>query len=259
MKTQNQKFFRPTLRTGVGMISLFAFLIVSALGPVLAQTSEEAAIKKLLKDAPTAFFKRDAAAWQATWKHAPEVSSSRMNSGFYFSAMGWDKISEGVLKTFKDDPKPVPIEIVQENHVIRIDTKLATAEFDQTLSNFPDEPATKFKTRQYVVLQKENNQWKLVSQVSTNPESYVDNDVNVEGRMNATGYSLLFAKKVDEAIEVLTLNVKLFPNAWNTYDSLGEAYAMKGNKDLAIKNYEKSMELNPKNDNGKLALVKLKE
>ena len=259
MKTQHHEAFKQTLRAGVWMISLFAFLIVSGSSPAVAQTREEAAIKKVLKDSPTTFFKRDAAAWQATWKHAPEVSSSRMNSGFYNTAMGWDKISEGVLKTLKDNPQPIPIEIVQENHIIRVDTKLATAEFDQTLSNFPDEPDTKFKTRQYVVLQKENNQWKLVSQVSTNPESYVDTDVNVEARMNATGYSLLFAKKLDEAIDVLMLNVKLFPNAWNTYDSLGEAYALKGNKEMAIKNYEKSMELNPKNDNGKLALVKLKE
>ena len=55
------------------------------------------------------------------------------------------------------------------------------------------------------------------------------------------------------------VNVKLYPEAWNTYDSLGEAYAIKGNKELAIKNYEKSMELNPNNEFGKLALAKLKE
>src|SRR5438034_420044 len=34
----------------------------------------------------------------------------------------------------------------------------------------------------------------------------------------------------------------------NTYDSLGEAYGVAGEKDLAIKNYEKSIELNPKNE-----------
>ena len=40
-----------------------------------------------------------------------------------------------------------------------------------------------------------------------------------------------------------------FPKAWNPYDSLGEAYLLKGNKKLALKNYKKSAELNPQNSN----------
>ena len=56
----------------------------------------------------------------------------------------------------------------------------------------------------------------------------------------------------------MRVNVKLFPASWNAYDSLGEAYAAAGQKDLAIQNYEKSVQLNPKNDNGKAALAKLK-
>jgi len=33
------------------------------------------------------------------------------------------------------------------------------------------------------------------------------------------------------------------------YNSLAEAYMLAGNKELAIKNYEKSLELNPQNTN----------
>ncbi|HEY2847399.1 MAG TPA: tetratricopeptide repeat protein [Pyrinomonadaceae bacterium] len=33
----------------------------------------------------------------------------------------------------------------------------------------------------------------------------------------------------------------------NTFDSLGEAYQVNGNKDLAIKNYRKAIELDPTN------------
>jgi hypothetical protein len=39
---------------------------------------------------------------------------------------------------------------------------------------------------------------------------------------------------------------------------MGEAYMIKGEKDLAIKNYEKSIILNPNNENGKQMLKKLK-
>src|SRR6185312_8964138 len=76
-----------------------------------------------------------------------------------------------------------------------------------------------------------------------------------EAQINSIGYVLLNgARKVPEAIAVFKMNVADFPESWNTYDSLGEAYGVAGEKDLAIKNYEKSIELNPKNEGGITAL-----
>jgi len=49
-----------------------------------------------------------------------------------------------------------------------------------------------------------------------------------------------------------------FPDSWNVYDSLGEAYMEDGQKDPAIQNYEKSLELNPENTNGAETLEKLR-
>ncbi len=43
------------------------------------------------------------------------------------------------------------------------------------------------------------------------------------------------------------------------YDSLGEAYMKTGQKELAIQNYEKSLQLDPKNQNAVDMLKKLKE
>ena len=43
------------------------------------------------------------------------------------------------------------------------------------------------------------------------------------------------------------MNTEDFPNSSNAYDSLGEAYMDNGNKELAIKNYKRSLELNPNN------------
>ena len=80
----------------------------------------------------------------------------------------------------------------------------------------------------------------------------------MEDNMNTTGYNLINAKRINDAIEVFRLNVKLFPDSWNTYDSLGEALALSGDKAEAIENYEKSITLNPNNTNGKTALEKLK-
>jgi CubicO group peptidase (beta-lactamase class C family) len=70
-----------------------------------------------------------------------------------------------------------------------------------------------------------------------------------ESRMNRIGYQLLQAKKVKEAIEVFKLNVGDFPDSFNACDSLAEAYLTNGDKQLAIRYYRKSLELNPQNQN----------
>ncbi len=77
--------------------------------------------------------------------------------------------------------------------------------------------------------------------------------------LNELGYELLGMKKNKDAIAIFKINVEAFPESWNVYDSLGEAYMINGDKESAIKNYEKSIELNPQNSNGKNTLKKLKE
>ncbi len=71
-----------------------------------------------------------------------------------------------------------------------------------------------------------------------------------QGEMNQLGYGLLRSNRVDDAIAIFSLNVEAFPQSWNVYDSLAEAYAAKGEKALAIKNYAHSIEMNPGNTNG---------
>jgi tetratricopeptide (TPR) repeat protein len=65
-------------------------------------------------------------------------------------------------------------------------------------------------------------------------------------------------KKFSEAIEVFKLNVEVYPQSCNVYDSLAEAYMVNGDKELAVKNYEKSLELNPKNSSAAEKLKKYK-
>jgi Protein of unknown function (DUF2911)/Tetratricopeptide repeat len=68
---------------------------------------------------------------------------------------------------------------------------------------------------------------------------------STEVELNNYGYQLLNAKDYDKAIEVLTLNTKRYPKSANTFDSLGEAYALKGDKKNAIINFKKSLSMNP--------------
>ncbi|HWB28614.1 MAG TPA: DUF2911 domain-containing protein [Chitinophagaceae bacterium] len=66
-----------------------------------------------------------------------------------------------------------------------------------------------------------------------------------ENELNNYGYQLLQGGQVDKAIEILTINANRHPGSANAWDSLGEAYATKGDKDNAIKNFKKSLGLNP--------------
>lgn len=88
---------------------------------------------------------------------------------------------------------------------------------------------------------------------ATQPDAY---DFS-EDEFISLGYLLLHQKRTREAIEIFKLSVEAYPESYNTYDSLGEAYMNNGEKDLAIQNYQKSLQLNPNNRNGIEMLKKL--
>jgi uncharacterized membrane protein len=78
-----------------------------------------------------------------------------------------------------------------------------------------------------------------------------------EDELDTLGYELIKTKKYTEAIRIFQLNVEAYPQSFNTYDSLGEAYMDNGDRALAIANYKRSLELNPKNHNARKMLKKI--
>ena len=79
-----------------------------------------------------------------------------------------------------------------------------------------------------------------------------------EGSLNAFGY-LVLEKDPAGAIPVFQLNAATFPQSGNVWDSLAEAYMKAGDLKKAQENYEKSLTLDPTNDNAKEMLKKIKE
>lgn len=77
-----------------------------------------------------------------------------------------------------------------------------------------------------------------------------------EEEVNSLGYELMAEGKMKEALAVFNLNVEAYPNSFNVYDSRGEANMKMGDKAASIKDYKKSIELNPRNTGG---IEKLKE
>jgi tetratricopeptide (TPR) repeat protein len=71
-----------------------------------------------------------------------------------------------------------------------------------------------------------------------------------ENQLNQLGYHYLGKDEVDYAIAIFKINVDAFPKSSNVYDSYGEALLKHGDKEKAIENYRKSVELNPANEGG---------
>ena len=72
-----------------------------------------------------------------------------------------------------------------------------------------------------------------------------------ETDFNRKGYQLIREKKYQDAISVFKINVALYPNSDNVYDSLADAYLRNGDSLQAFNNYKKALELNTGNDRAK--------
>jgi len=79
-----------------------------------------------------------------------------------------------------------------------------------------------------------------------------------EWLIKSIGLSFLSRSKVEEALEIFKLNCQLYPESWDVYYTLAEAYMKNGNKLIAIQNYEKALKHNFHNSNIQKILNKLK-
>ena len=218
----------------------FLVAVVALLPPLYTpapQSTEEEAIKAAALAETKAFFARDAEAWQSTWLHDASVSRTIVSSGSYAYSVGWDEISAPILKTFKEQPEKITVTPKNDRFSIRRDGNIAWLEYVQQLVS-PDKPTEVDESREQRMLVKTDGTWKIASQVTHVASTFGSSPAAIENTINNTGYALLAAKKPQEAIDVFQVNVKLYPQSWNAYDSLGEAYMEAGQKDLAIRNYE---------------------
>ena len=99
---------------------------------------------------------------------------------------------------------------------------------------------------------------KGITEILNHPDEIKTNTNNLEGILNVLGYRYLRQEKFSDAIQILSLNVKLFPESSNVYDSFAEACMLNGETKLAIENYKKSLQLNPENTNAINMLERLK-
>lgn len=78
-----------------------------------------------------------------------------------------------------------------------------------------------------------------------------------ETAINSLGYYYMNQKEYQAALGIFELNIELFPQAFNTYDSYGEILLLLGREKEAVAAYERSLELNPENGNAREVLGRL--
>lgn len=80
-----------------------------------------------------------------------------------------------------------------------------------------------------------------------------------EAPLNNIGYYYLGHDRTDDAIAIFEYNTRLFPSSGNVFDSLGEAYYKKGDKQKALANYKRSLALDPGNTNAKNLVAEMEK
>jgi len=78
-----------------------------------------------------------------------------------------------------------------------------------------------------------------------------------ERRLNTLAYRFLRNEEYDEAKELFKINMALYPNSSNVYDSMGDLYFSKKDTVNAIIYYKKALAINPENRSSKASLNRL--
>lgn len=221
-----------------------------------AQSKQEESLMKVIRTENEAFFNRDTAKLKSVWLRNDAIQRSFISKWSLFEMKGWEKIQIEIDKLAARPIDRVPLVIKYENVKTHIFNKMAFVEYDKVIPKIDD---LNFDSHDYGILINEKNQWKLLKLVTLYTETFSNNPRNLEENLNDTGYQFLGSNKTSEAIELFKMNVRLNPKSWNVYDSLGEAFALAGDKKLAIENYEKSLELKPNSKSAKMALEKLRK
>jgi Flp pilus assembly protein TadD len=84
-----------------------------------------------------------------------------------------------------------------------------------------------------------------------------DNSIS-EGNLNWQGFNSLNNGKTKLALDILKVNMLLYPTRASVYDSYGEALALSGDTVQAIVNYKKALSIEPKKESAVKALAELK-
>jgi hypothetical protein len=224
--------------------------------PLLAQNADVAEVRRVIRAETETYYARDVEGWKRTWVLDSTAIRTFITSGSYSVALGWAKFGPGTVESLRRDPTPQAARVDWSNFVVRIDGALAWAEYDERTTMPTD--SVPLVARQQRTLVKRDGEWRILSAGSFVGSSYGVSPGAIESRLGGVGADLTAAKKHRDAIQVLELNVRLSPRASSAHQRLGEAYAAAGDTRLAMRSYENSLAIDPKNAASRAALARLR-
>lgn len=246
------------METRLSFSTLMVFLFASIIGlPIVAlsQDAEKQKIIDVITGEVDAWYKKDREKWAGAIVQTNEVLLTSASPQGYYFVQRFDSLLAPREKYFTTPADPNVERISKTDFKVNI--KGAIAIVDLTLRG--QDFSGPFTGDQTILMEKQGKSWKILRQSSVIKSMYEVNDKNIEAGINSQGYHLMELKKFDEAIKVFAVNTELFPNAWNTWDSLADAYMRKGEKQIAIGFFKKSLALNPKNSYAKEMVEKMEK
>jgi tetratricopeptide (TPR) repeat protein len=237
----------------------FLLSAVFSLASVVCRAGDEkTAIQATIDNELKAYLDGNFDEWSSYWIQEPFISQNYSGSFQYSVIKSFASLAENVRKSIdqkiqagqKIEKKVTDFKIIDPIALVNVDESF-------TFDYYGEE--RKWMGKSLYILKKVDGEWKFVSQNCVLVSTYESNDINAENYINISGYMLLQLKKTDDAIKVFKLNTELYPGSFNVWDSLAEAYMIKGENDEAEKYYKKSLELNPDNSNALNQLKKLEK
>ncbi|MBF4485718.1 serine hydrolase [Flavobacterium sp. CSZ] len=92
---------------------------------------------------------------------------------------------------------------------------------------------------------------------STQSDEHNLYDLDNADALNDVGQFFLDNNRLEDAIKIFNINMERFPCSSILYNGLGDAYFGQDNLDLALFNYKKALDLDPKNNSSKKMIAKL--
>ncbi len=244
---------------GTRTVRIFAasLTVLGTAAPLFAQSADLDEVRRVIRAETETYYRRDAEGWKRTWVQDSTAIRTFITSASYSVALGWAKFGPGTVESLRRDPTPQPAQVDWSNFVARIDGALAWAEYDERTTMPGD--SVPLLARQQRTLVKRDGEWRILSAGSFVGSSYGASPGAIASRLAGIGADLTAAKKHRDAIEVLELNARLFPNDASAHQRLGEAFAAAGDTTRAIRSHERSVAIDPRNAASKAALAALRK
>lgn len=243
------------MKTRLSFRTLIALLFAGLSIPIAAvsQDTEKQKIIDVITGELDAWYSKDREKWMDAIVHSNDFIMTSVSQDGYYRVHGFDSLVAPRDKYFTTPADPHVKRISKTDFKVNIKGSIAIV--DLTLRG--DNLFGPFAGDQTILMEKQGKSWRILRQNTVLKTSYQLSEVNIESGINTQGLKLLDLKKFDEAIKVLALNTELFPNSWNTWDSLAEAYMKKGEKHIATGFFKKAIELNPHNSHAKEMIEKM--